>query len=112
MTAPQPEARTHRLSDADISVPPLSRFLNKSPQTLEETFGAPVLVRREGEAEIRQYVAEAPYGRCVLLAVLYEDRGYGWRTDLLSVRENGTEAANPIHCLREIAFAAQGHAGS
>lgn len=102
---PEPE-RTYRLTENDVQVPPPHLFLSQSSEMLGEYFGKPGLVRREGEAQVHQYRTEAPFGTCVVLAVLYEGRGFEPRIDHFSVRENGAPAKEPIHCLRELAFAA------
>ena len=103
---PFPQAeRTYRLTESDVKVPLPHLFLSQSGDMLAQYFGMPDLVRKEGEAEARQYRTEAPFGTCVLLAVLYEGRGLEPRIDHLSVRENGRKASDPIHCLRELAFA-------
>ena len=105
MVAPTPEPRTYRLTEADIAVPPPHLFLSQRAEMLDDHFGTPNLIRKEGQAEVRQYLTEAPFGTCVVLAILYDGRGLEPRIDHLTVRENGTEAAEPIHCLREVAFA-------
>lgn len=95
------------LTEADVAVPQAFEFIGKEEAELTQYFGAPALTRSEGEARILQFAVAAPVGPCVLLAVLYEDRGDTPRIRLMSVRENGGKAEEPVTCLRELAFAHQ-----
>jgi hypothetical protein len=96
--------RTYRLTEADITVPPVHMFLGNKVQMLETYFGAPGLTRKEGEAQILQFVTQTPFGTCSVLAFVYEDRGLEPTITHISVREGSEIAAEPIHCLRELAM--------
>lgn len=102
--SPRPEGPGYRLTEKDVDVPSLSAFRMQPATMLYDHFGSPTLVRREGDAELRQYRIETPFGTCVLLAAVYDQRGYPLHIEHMAVRENGAPAAEPVHCLREFAF--------
>lgn len=93
------------LAAAALDVPPSHAFLGQTSAMLTQYFGASELTRREGEAIIYQFKTNSRRGPCVLLAILYEDRGDEARIRHLTVREDGAGAKEPAWCLGRIAYA-------
>lgn len=98
----QPEKR---LTEADIAVPQAFQFMGQTEEMLALHFGTPDLTRRDGDATIHQFRTNTRSQPCVILAVLYEDRGDVPRIRHLSVRRGASEAAEPDQCLRRLALA-------
>ena len=94
-----------RLTAADVQVPEVFEFIGQSEDMLTLHFGAADLTRREGDAIIHQFRTNTRGEPCVILAVLYEDRGDVPRIRHLSVRRGASEAADPQQCLRHLALA-------
>lgn len=93
------------LAAAALDVPPAHAFLGQTSAMLTEHFGASELTRSEGGATIYQFKTNSARGPCVLLAVLYEDRGDEPRIRHMRVREDGSQATEPAYCLGRIAYA-------
>lgn len=93
------------LAAAALSVPPAYAFMGQTSAMLTQHFGASELTRSEGGALIYQFRTNSRRGPCVLLAILYEDRGDEPRIRHMSVREDGTKAGEPAYCLSRLALA-------
>ena len=94
-----------RLTAADVQVPETFQFIGQSEDMLTLHFGTADLTRREGDAIIHQFRTNTRAEPCVILAVLYEDRGDVPRIRHLSVRRGASEAARPEQCMRALALA-------
>lgn len=103
--SPVDEVDEAALAAAALDVPPVHAFLGQVSAMLTEHFGASELTRSEGEATIFQFRTNSARGPCVLLAVLYEDRGDEPRIRHMRVREDGSQATEPAYCLGRIAYA-------
>lgn len=64
---------------------------------LQKRLGTPQLIRRDGPAEVWQYVADA----CILDLFLYED-GARHRVDYLELRTQPEDAFPPERCFKRI----------
>lgn len=93
------------LAAAALGVPPVQAFMGQTNAMLTQHFGASELTRSEGGAMIYQFKTNSRRGPCVLLAILYEDRGDEPRIRHMSVREDGSQAIEPAYCLSRIAYA-------
>lgn len=93
------------LAAAALGVPPAHAFMGQTSAMLTQHFGASELTRNDGGATIYQFRTNSRRGPCVLLAILYEDRGDEPRIRHMSVREDGSQATEPGYCLGRIAYA-------
>lgn len=103
--SPADEADETDLAAAALDVPPAHAFMGQTSAMLTEHFGASELTRSEGGATIYQFKTNSRRGPCVLLAILYEDRGDEPRIRHMRVREDGSQATEPAYCLSRIAYA-------
>ena len=96
-----------QLAAAALGVPLPHLFMGQTLPVLSEHFGAADLTRREGEATIHRFRTGSKRGPCVLLAILYDERGGQPRIKHMAVREGGAVAADPAWCLGHLAWSHQ-----
>lgn len=94
---------TARATDPEPATPPLKidgdpqKLVGLSPGKLADRLGSPGFVRRDGSAEIWQYLAEA----CILDVFLYRDKDV-LAVDYVELRGRGASQLSRRDCYREM----------
>jgi hypothetical protein len=96
-----------QLAAAAPGVPLPHLFMGQTLPVLSIHFGAADLTRRDGEATIHQFRTGSKRGPCVLLAILYDERGGQPRIRHIAVRQDGAPAPDPAWCMERLAWAHQ-----
>jgi hypothetical protein len=92
-----------RATDTKPATPPLKidddpqKLVGLNPRNLANRLGSPGFVRRDGSAEIWQYLAEA----CILDVFLYRDK-YIFTVDYVELRGRGASQLSQRDCYREM----------
>ena len=97
------DATTTRATDAKLKTPQLKidddpqNLLGLNPRKLADQLGSPGFVRRDGSAEVWQYLAEA----CILDIFLYRNKGV-FAVDYVELRARGASQLSRRDCYREM----------
>ena len=96
-------AATNRATDPKPKTPPLKidddpqNLVGLNPSKLADQLGSPVFVRRDGSAEIWQYLAKA----CILDVFLYRDKDI-LTVNYVELRGRGASQLSRRDCYREM----------
>jgi hypothetical protein len=90
-------------TDTKLNIPQLKidddpqNLLGLNPRKLADQLGSPGFVRRDGSAEVWQYLAEA----CILDIFLYRNKGI-FAVDYVELRARGASQLSRRDCYREM----------